>query len=272
MRAGALQSPAATQYPRFFAPGVCAANTVPAPGRAGRAASGAAGDDFRARNDESALLRARRQLGGPARRDHRREPAPDRGTLRRPRRAGGAVPGLPGHLPATLEHYHRARQVAPAPGHRAGRPGRHLGPQPLRVGRHAVRHRPRRRDSRQREPRLPGTRAAARVEPVGPAAPAAVAGIPRSRLRGDRRAGPTRVPGAGRDGSARRRLGGAPRGGRARRGRRARRARGQPHVRRPHQHPVHLGHHRHPEGRHPVAPQHPEQRLLLRRDPGLHRA
>ena len=30
--------------------------------------------------------------------------------------------------------------------------------------------------------------------------------------------------------------------------------------RRPDQHPVHVGHHRLPEGRHPLAPQHPEQR------------
>ena len=38
-----------------------------------------------------------------------------------------------------------------------------------------------------------------------------------------------------------------------------------PAVRRPDQHPVHLRHHRQPEGRDPVAPQHPQQRLLRRR-------
>ena len=36
-------------------------------------------------------------------------------------------------------------------------------------------------------------------------------------------------------------------------------------VRRPDQHPVHLGHHRLPQGRDAVAPQHPQQRLLRRR-------
>ena len=35
-------------------------------------------------------------------------------------------------------------------------------------------------------------------------------------------------------------------------------------VRRPDQHPVHLGHHRLPQGRHAHAPQHPQQRLLRR--------
>ena len=67
----------------------------------------------------------------------------------------------------------------------------------------------------------------------------------------------------------------------------ARRARGDPArarppagrvcARRPDQHPVHVGHHRLPQGRHAVAPQHPQQRLLRRpavrlhrRRPGLH--
>ena len=41
---------------------------------------------------------------------------------------------------------------------------------------------------------------------------------------------------------------------------------------RPHQHPVHLGNHGPPEGRHPVAPQHPQQRVLHDRADQLHRA
>ena len=41
--------------------------------------------------------------------------------------------------------------------------------------------------------------------------------------------------------------------------------------RRPHQHPVHLGYHRIPEGRDAVAPQHPQQRVLRRRAVQLHR-
>jgi fatty-acyl-CoA synthase len=45
---------------------------------------------------------------------------------------------------------------------------------------------------------------------------------------------------------------------------RAGRARAHPGSRRPHRHPVHQRHHRLPQGRHPLAPQHPEQRLLRR--------
>ena len=42
-------------------------------------------------------------------------------------------------------------------------------------------------------------------------------------------------------------------------------------LRRPDQHPVHVGHHRLPEGRDALAPQHPQQRLLRRRALRLHR-
>ena len=52
---------------------------------------------------------------------------------------------------------------------------------------------------------------------------------------------------------------------------------GRAEPRRPDQHPVHVRHHRLPEGRHAVAPQHPQQRLLRRTSsaatpdgPGLH--
>ena len=47
-------------------------------------------------------------------------------------------------------------------------------------------------------------------------------------------------------------------------GRAARRSRGAARVRRPDQHPVHVRHHRLPQGRHALAPQHPQQRLLRR--------
>ena len=43
-------------------------------------------------------------------------------------------------------------------------------------------------------------------------------------------------------------------------------------VRRPHQHSVHLGHDRLPQGRDALPPQHPQQRLLHRRGAALHRA
>ena len=80
-----------------------------------------------------------------------------------------------------------------------------------------------------------------------------------------------RVPAAARDARPRGRLGG-PAG--RRRGRVRRRAggdRGDARPRRPDQRPVHLGHDRRPQGRHPLAPQHPQQRLLHRADPALHR-
>ena len=48
-------------------------------------------------------------------------------------------------------------------------------------------------------------------------------------------------------------------------------ARGRAAVRRPDQHPVHVGHDRLPEGRDAVASQHPQQRLLHRRHPRLRR-
>ena len=48
-------------------------------------------------------------------------------------------------------------------------------------------------------------------------------------------------------------------------------ARGRAVLRRPDQHPVHLGYHRLPQGRHPLPPQHPQQRLSRGRDGRLHR-
>ena len=47
--------------------------------------------------------------------------------------------------------------------------------------------------------------------------------------------------------------------------------RGDARLRRADQHPVHLGHDRLPQGRDALAPQHPQQRLLHRRDLRLHR-
>ena len=54
--------------------------------------------------------------------------------------------------------------------------------------------------------------------------------------------------------------------GRRRAGRRAARARGRARLRPADQHPVHVGHDGVPEGRDALAPQHPQQRLLHRRD------
>ena len=65
-------------------------------------------------------------------------------------------------------------------------------------------------------------------------------------------------------------LGRARRGGQARRPRRARPPAGRAVARRPDQHPVHVGHHGLPQGRHALAPQHPQQRLLRRSALRLH--
>ena len=53
------------------------------------------------------------------------------------------------------------------PRRRARRPRRHLGDQPLRVGRRPVRHGPHRRHPRQHQSRLPGRRTGVRPAPVG---------------------------------------------------------------------------------------------------------
>ena len=91
--------------------------------------------------------------------------------------------------------------------------------------------------------------------------------LPAERLRGDAGGGPPPLPGAARGAGAGRRLGAAAlAGGDEVSERTLRGARGVAPVRRPDQHPVHVGHHRLPEGRDAVAPQHPQQRLLRRRE------
>ena len=154
-----------------------------------------------------------------------------------------------------------------AAGHRQGRPGRHLVAELRRVGAAAVRHRQDRRDPGQRQPGLPHPRAGLRAPAVGRAAAGQRGRVQDERLPGDGRGGPRRPARAGAGDLPRHgRVGGA--GGR-------RAPRWTPSAlaermadavaRRPDQHPVHLGHHRLPQGRDAVAPQHPEQRLLHRR-------
>ena len=100
--------------------------------------------------------------------------------------------------------------------------------------------------------------AGAAALPAGPARGGPRAGA--AQHHPDRRAQPARqLRIRRRDGARRRRRAGA--AGRARRHRAVRRSR---------QHPVHLRHHRRPEGRDADAPQPPQQRLLLRRDHALH--
>ena len=92
---------------------------------------------------------------------------------------------------------------------REGRPRRHLGAEPLRVGRRPVRHRPHRRDPRQHQPGVQGDRAGVRApDQSGVSLLAARARLPRrpttSRCSAEVRAA---LPGAARDDRARRRLG-----------------------------------------------------------------
>ena len=209
----------------------------------------------------------------PAGADHRRGPAPRRRALRRPRGARGARAGLPRDLPRAVGRG-RPRRPRPARPRRAqGRPRRHLGAQPLRVGRHPVRHRAHRRDPRHHQPGLQGGRARvrARQDRREPARPGPR--LPPGRLRRD---GATRCARAAR--CCARRSSSRTTGttcsptasGVAEADLAAVEATLRP--RRPDQHPVHLGHDRRPQGRHALAPQHPQQRLLHRADPALHRA
>ena len=61
----------------------------------------------------------------------------------------------------------RGRRGLLGGGHREGRPGRHLGAEPRRVGARPVRHRQDRRDPGQHQPGLPHPRAGVRAQPGG---------------------------------------------------------------------------------------------------------
>ena len=159
-----------------------------------------------------------------------------------------------------------------AAGLRGGRPGRPVEPELRRVDARPVRHRRDRRGAREHQPGVPLARAGLRARPVGlPHAHRGPdvqdVGLPGHGRRGPRRARRSSSPSCScgtpewdalLDESTRR-LGG-----------RARGPAGHARPRRRHQHPVHVGHHGLPEGRHPLAPEHPEQRLLRDRAAGLH--
>ena len=151
-------------------------------------------------------------------------------------------------------------------GRRAGRPDRDLGAELRRVGADPVRHRPDRRGAGERQPGLPDDGAALRARPVGLPGADRGARVQDVGLRRDGRRGPAGAARADRRVLARRR--GVGRAARSRRrggGRRAGGARGRALPGRPDQHPVHERHDRRPEGRDPLAPQHPQQRLPRRR-------
>ena len=166
-----------------------------------------------------------------------------------------------------------ARPRAARGRHRGRRPGRDLGAELPGVGAAAVRHRRGRGDPRQHQPGVPHPRAGLRARPVRGASCS-------SRRRRSRRATTRRwsprwrrsaprskrvvligTPDwdalvAGGDGVAPEALDERMAGLR---------------LRRPDQHPVHVGHDRVPQGGDPVAPQHPQQRVLRRRAAALHR-
>ena len=133
--------------------------------------------------NESLLLRSRRKPRPAARRDDRREPAPNRRPARRAGGAGGAPAGLPGQLPRVVGADLTLRQRAAGAGSEEGRPGRHLVSQPLRVDGRPVRHRPDGRDPRQHQPRLQDLRAGVRAQAVGSQLPDPGQGLPNQRLR-----------------------------------------------------------------------------------------
>ena len=201
----------------------------------------------------------------PARRDHRREPAPNRrafGTARRwscARRTSATY--------RQLWELTRAARAACSPRHAAGRSRRHLGAEPLRVAGPAVR-RPR-ASARSWSTSIPPTRPPNWSTPCASPASACCSWRADSARR-------TTCAMLGRSprriarscarrwcstttGSALLDSGDAVTPERPRRS--ARRTR----VRRSDQHPVHLGHHRLPQGRDALAPQHPQQRLPGRR-------
>ena len=152
-----------------------------------------------------------------------------------------------------------------------GRTRRRLEPEPRRVGPDPVRDGPRRGDPRQHQSRLPRQRAPVRAYAIGLPLDHRLPAPQGLRLRRD---GRPRPPGAARararDLLRHARLGGARLGIRLHG--RPRRLAGRARLRRPDQHPVHERHHGLPEGRDAHPPQHPQQRLLRRRDARLHRA
>ena len=206
-----------------------------------------------------------------ARRDHRREPraAPPRAsaTARRWSTCPAAAAGPTRELDA--DGRPRSRAACSPTGIEQGRPGRHLGAELRRVG--AACSTPPREigailvniNPAYRTPRAGLRAAAVRREAAGQRRAAFKTSDYRGDGRGGRRA---TCPALTRGRTSARDdwdalLAAGRRGARA-----ARRARWPTlSLRRPDQHPVHLGHHRLPQGRDAVAPQHPQQRLLRRR-------
>ena len=225
---------------------------------------------------DSAVVRQRTVHRAAARRDHRGEPPADGGPVRRRARRWSTCRPV-GAGPTTNWSRRRGElaRALLALGIGQGRAGRDLGAQRARVGARPVRDGADRRDPGQHQPGLPHPRAGlrARTRPASGLLVAAEA-FKTSDYRGMVDAGPPGLPRPDR-GRLHRTTDWADadrRGARGVGGRQLAEREAHAELRRPDQHPVHLGHDRVPQGRHAVAPQHPQQRLLRRQDAGLDRA
>ncbi len=215
-----------------------------------------------------------RGVGPPAaRRDDRREPGPHRRGARRPRGAGRRRERAPVDLPRARRRGRAAGARAARRRGRQGRPGRHLGAELSGVDIPAVRDGAGRRDPRQRQPRVPGARARPRPAPVGrracswPRPRSATPTTPRWSTR-SRRA----VPALSRTVYI-----GTPSWDELLASAGERRCRRRWPTARPpssFDDPINIQytqrHDRPAQGRHAEPPQHPQQRLLRRRDLRLH--
>ena len=169
----------------------------------------------------------------------------------------------------------RVARALLAAGHRQGRPGRHLVAELRRVGVRPVRHAPGSAPSSSTSTRrTAATSSSTCCSQAGIRMLVAAPSFKTIGLRGDDRGG-ARPTCPALEAVV---LLGTPVVGRVRRAaaavpaRDARGSRGDARLRRPDQHPVHVGHDRVPEGRDAVAPQHPQQRLLRRPPARLHGA
>ena len=221
------------------------------------------------RDAADAVVHERPERRPAARRDDRRELPQGRRALRRPRGARRPPSGLPRDLQRALGAGRPGGARVHGDGRRQGRPHRHLGAEPLRVGRDAVRRRPHRRHPRHDQPGLQVGRARLRAREGRRERPRHGPRLPRRELPAHGRRRLRRLPRAARGRRARARLGGLPDRGPAHERRGAGRARGEPPVRRPDQHPVHVGHHGLAQGRDADAPQPGQQRALHGDAPGL---
>ncbi len=200
------------------------------------------------------VLRVRCVRRAAAGRHDRRQLRPHRHGVSRPGGAGGGADRTPMDLRPAARRRRQPRAGAGGGRGREGRPGGDLGAQRGGVDADPVRHREDRRDPRQHQPGLPHARAGVRAQPGRHLRAGVGDRVQDLRLRGHDRRGAPAVRCAARGGVHRQpRVGPAAAGGRRARSRRARGAAERALARRRDQHPVHLGHHRLPEGRHALA-------------------